>query len=142
MAYLSSKEIRCLRVLAERFQKNETLVHSSEKTLKALGLDNSEFSAVMRTLEALGAVELHESGDGEVGFVVTTAQSLQLVREIENKELKQKDAPDIVAQLQARARQNPVLAWIIIGALVLAMGLSMLDNLTSLVERIAGWLAR
>jgi hypothetical protein len=139
MAYVSAKEIHCLRLLAERFQKNDPLVFRNEETLKALGLDKSEYSPVMRTLGALGAVECRELGDGEVGPVVITAQSLQLVREIENKELTQKGPPDIVAQLQTRARQNPVLAWIIIGALVLAMGLSILDNLTSLIQRIAAW---
>ena len=50
-----------------------------------------------------------------------------------------KDPPDIVAQLQARARRNPWTAKIIVVGLALTAALSILTNLVALIERVIGW---
>ena len=142
MAHLSAKELACLKVIARWFSEGKDQQFASNETYRALGITAEEFTPIIRTMQLIGAVgNLDIRDEGVISFRAT-AYSLQLVRELERKRAAGTPAAHIVEQIQQRARRKPVLAWAIIGALVLTMVLSILVNLTSLIERIAAWLAR
>lgn len=142
MARLSDKELDCLKVIARWFSEGKGQQFLGDETYKELGITAQEFTPIIRTMEHIGAVDnLGTCEDGVISFR-PTAHSLQLVRELEQQRAAGTPPPDIVEQIEKRARRKPVLAWTIIAGLVLTMALSILDNLTSLIERIAAWLAR
>ena len=128
-----------MKVVSEWFQAGEVRLFREPDTLRAMGIDDTEFSPIVNTLEHIGAVqELGFMGADVVSFK-PAALSLQLVREIEQKQAVPVAPPDIVEQFQRRARQNPRLAWIIIVALVLTVALSMIENLFAIIQRIIEW---
>ena len=143
MARISDKELECLKVIARWFSEGKGQQHRGVETYEELGITAEEFTPIIRTMQLIGAVENLDQFD-DVGVVSfrPTAHSLQLVREWEQKRAAGTPAADIVEQIEKRARRNPVLAWSIIVTLVLTMVLSIFDNLTSLIERVAAWLAR
>lgn len=143
MARLSDKELECLKVIARWFSEGKRAQARGVKTYEALGITAEEFTPIIRTMELIGAVEKLDQYDreGVISFR-PTAYSLQLVRELEQQRAAGTPPPDIVEQIEKRARRKPVLAWTIIAALVLTMAISILDNLTSLMERVAAWMAK
>jgi type VI protein secretion system component VasF len=58
----------------------------------------------------------------------------QLDEQIENE--KRVAPPDIVEQLKARARRNPLTAWLIIVFLILALLIPLLNSLWELLGKI------
>jgi hypothetical protein len=140
MGYLSPRDIQCLRVIARWFLESKTLMFRNAQTLNELGVGEKEFSPIMRTLEQFGAVSLGHVDDGEVHTFQPLPGSLQVLREVESKEQAAKDPPDIVAQLQARARRNPWTARLIVVVLVLTAVCSIADSVTALIARIMEWI--
>lgn len=137
MAHLSAKELECLKVIARWFSEGKGLQCLGDETCEALGITAEEFSPIILTMQHIGAVDnlrFHEKG---VSCFRPTAYSLQLVRELEQQRAAGTPPPDIVEQIQQRARRKPLLAWAIIVGLVLTMVLSILSNVASLIERVA-----
>ncbi|MCX5653681.1 MAG: hypothetical protein NTY65_03395 [Planctomycetota bacterium] len=141
MVLLNNKEIECVKVVARWFSEGKGQQFMGPETYEALGITAEEFTPTILTLRQAGAVDNLGLDGHEVFSFRPTAYSVQIVRELDQQKATS-SPPDIVDQIKQRARRKPVLAWAIIGALVLTMVLSILDNLTSLIERIAGWLVK
>jgi len=139
MVFLNEKEIQCVKVVATWFSEGKGRQFLGPETYEALGITAEEFTPTILTLQQAGAVENLGLDGHEVFSFRPAAWSVQLVRELDRQKAAS-SPPDIVDQIEQRARRKPVVAWTIIVALVITMLLSILDNLTSLMQRIAGWL--
>lgn len=142
--HLSQREIRCLRVCAELFQDDGPHILVNAKNLEAMAIASEELGPMLRTFEGIGVVtSILESNTGPILSFTVSSMAVQLIREIDAREearkLEAARPPDFVAQLQARARQNPVLAWIIILGLALTGFFSLVNNIWATIERLVWW---
>jgi len=93
-------------------------------------------------MEKYGAIEAKHGLPHEPNYVALDftplCQSEQIVRQIDKQVENEKRAtpPDIVQQLQSRARQNPLTAWTIIIFITLALLVPLLNSLWELLEKI------
>ena len=134
----NEQEIKCIKLIAHWFEQNEKLVNP-EKAIKEMGIDNETYDVLMKKMEHIGAIEkdLHQIGNIRC-FVSLhpSARAVELSREIEAEKKSMETPVDIVEQLKARARRNPLTAWLIIIFIIIALLVPLLNSLWELLEKI------
>ena len=133
-------ETHLIKLLAEHsggaryeFIDDDELAHRS-------GLSSDRFHTALKALEGRGLIEERAmSGGSGKPSLAPAPRVLDLHREIQARHEAQRKAeqqpPDIVAQLQARARRHPVWARVIIVGLVAALVLPAIAALVTIIER-------
>jgi len=78
-------EIRCIRIIAEWFRENKSLVNRDE-AMKEFGVDNDRYDVLMKMMEHYGVVEKVESAMGKNGYAIVfwpSAYAEELAREFD-----------------------------------------------------------
>jgi hypothetical protein len=140
---LNEKEQTVLRTIAKYYGKGKNDI-DRHSAITELQISDSEYNTIMLLMENIGAIEAKHGLPHEPNYVALDFTPLcyseQLVREmdidiqIENK--KRAVPPDIIEQLKARARRNPLTAWLIIVILILALLIPLLNSLWELLGKI------
>ncbi len=134
---LNEEEQNCIRFLAKCFSDNKVFIQR-DWAIEQMRVDVNKYVTLIRTMEGLGAVyNVSNTSKGHASSFEISPKVLQLARQLDVEEQKAKAPPDVVEQLQARARQNPCLARLIIIFLILALLIPLLNSLWELLEKIA-----
>lgn len=134
---LNEEEQNCIRFLAKCFSDNKVYIQR-DWAIEQMGVDGNKYVTLIRTMEGLSAVyNVTDTSKGHASSFEILPKVLQLQRELDLEEERTKAPPDIVEQLQARARQNPWIARLIVIFLILAMLIPLLNSLWELLEKIA-----
>ena len=134
---LNEEEQNCIRFLAKCFAENRTLFIQRTWAMEQMEIDDDKYETLMRIMEEIGAIDrVSSSSSGYATAFQISPYVLQLQRELDLEEQKAKVPPDIVEQLEARVRQNPWTAGIIIIFLILALLIPLLNSLWELLEKI------
>jgi len=139
---LNEKEQKVLRTIAKWYGEGKNDIDRSS-AITELQISDSEYNTIMLLMGNIGAIEAKHGLPHEPNYVALDftplCHSEQLVRamdieiQIENK--KRAVPPDIIEQLKARARRNPLTAWLIIIILILALLIPLLNSLWELLEK-------
>ena len=138
---LNEKEQGVLRTIAKWYKEDKNDIDRNS-AITELQIGDSEYNTIMLLMENIGAIEAKHGLPHEPNYVALDFTPLcyseQLVRQINEQIENEKRAapPDIVQQLQSRARQNPLTAWTIIIFLILALLIQLLNNSWELWEKI------
>jgi hypothetical protein len=138
---LNVKEQGVLRTIAEWYREGKNDIDRTS-AMAELQISDSEYNTIMPLMEDIGAIEARHGLSHEPNYVALDFTPLcyseQLIRQIDEQIENEKRAtpPDIVQQLQSRARQNPLTAWTIIIVLILALLVQLLNNSWELLEKI------
>lgn len=140
---LNEKEQRVLRRISKWYREGKNDI-DRDSAIAELQISDSEYNTIMLLMQDIGAIEAKHGFPHEPNYVALDftplCHSEQLVRqmdtaiEIENK--KRAAPPDIVEQLESRARQNPWTARLIIMFLILALLIPLLNSLWELLEKL------
>jgi len=138
---LNEKEQEVLRTIAKWYREGKNDIDRNS-AIAELQITDSEYNTIMLLMEKYGAIEAKHGLPHEPNYVALDftplCQSEQIVRQIDKQVENEKRAtpPDIVQQLQSRARQNPLTAWTIIIFITLALLVPLLNSLWELLEKI------
>lgn len=136
---LNADEVACVKRMAELYKEGRTSVvfyEDLEETTKDIGLTMGNRDAVLGVMEQSRIIEgvQHVRGMRFCSFIIGP-QSLQVARAIEAAEDTKKEPRDIVAEVQQKANRHPFLAWLMIGSVVLAATLTIINQAAELLER-------
>jgi hypothetical protein len=138
---LNGKEQGVLRTIAKWFKEGKNDIDRNS-AMTELQISDSEYNTIMPLMEDIGAIEAKHGLPHEPNYVALDftplCRSEQLVRQLDEQIENEKRVapPDIVEQLKARARRNPLTAWLIIIFLILALLIPLLNSLWELLEKI------
>ena len=137
MARLTQGEVACVRFLGSRFEQGRQDIQSDE-IIQELGIDEGKYEPLIQTMEAVGACLVISSSDGIfAGLLSATVGAVQLCRELDANE-QAKESADIVEQVRARVRRNPVTAWAIIIVLAIGFLIPIINGAVELWEKLFG----
>ena len=134
----NENEIDSIRKLAACFEEGQTRRMTREWAKEQLGLDDTGYDTIMRTMEKIGAIEKVE-GSTRSGYATTfciSPNAVQLARQIAAQHQQAQVPPDIVAQFKQRLHRNPKTAIIVIIALGLAIFIPLLNILFEVLPKI------
>ncbi|HEV3261875.1 MAG TPA: hypothetical protein VG013_33805 [Gemmataceae bacterium] len=140
-AHLTGAEAGFVKRIADLYLKSEThIVSPSERgdLTEELGMTPENRQVVLAATEALGIVKdaAYDPGTGQFVFEITP-RAVQAARAIQWQEtVRKSESRDIVAELKSTAKANPVLAWAIIGFVILTAAVTMVNQVWQLVDRI------
>jgi hypothetical protein len=125
-------ETACIKKLAEMFEAGKTQFRSDSE----LDLPKKKREATIRTMEAQGFITgvFHDSTDPSFAFRITP-QAVQAAREIAEKEKEPKPSRNIVEEIKETAKGNRFLAWFVIGFIVLAAAVGLLNQSLELLSK-------
>jgi len=138
--YLSDDELKFLKLLAQWFEENRDLVGADE-AMEAIGLRSDPqgwacFEVLVKKMAGLGAIkEVHAADDKYATDFTPSHYAVQLCRQIEEQKRKE-SPPDIVDQIQARFRRNPVVAWTVVILLALTALVTLANQAFELWSRL------
>ncbi len=133
---LSEEEIKCVHTLAKWYEGGKKHV-GREEAMEELGVNNTKFDVLMRTMKDLGAIDkVSDSDQCEAIIIWPSPRAIQLARDADVQKQRAEAPPDIVEQLKKRVRQNPWTAWPIIIFFIFMLLISMLNNLLGLMRKI------
>lgn len=138
---LNGKEQGVLRTIAKWYREGKNDIDRNS-AMTELQISDSEYNTIMPLMEEIGAIEAKHGLPHEPNYVALDFTPLccseQLVRQLDEQIENEKRVapPDIVEQLKARARQNPLTAWLIIIILILVLLIPLLNSLWELLEKI------
>lgn len=134
----SENEIDSIRKLAACFEEGQTRRMTREWAKEQLGLDDTGYDTIMRTMEKIGAIEKVD-GSTRSGYATTfciSPYAVQLARQIAAQQQQAQVPPDIVDQFKQRLHRNPKTAIIVIIALGLAIFIPLLNSGIELVQKL------
>lgn len=138
---LNGKEQGVLRTIAKWYREGKNDIDRNS-AMTELQISDSEYNTIMLLMEYIGAIEAKHGLPHEPNYVALDFTPLcyseQLVRQLDEQIENEKRVapPDIVEQLKARARRNPLTAWLIIIFLILALLVQLLNSLWELLGKI------
>lgn len=120
---LNEMEMKCVKLLAEMFERGEVHVEANLSDLVAgdqPDVTPQKRAAVLETMQSIGVIEdAVDLGHVRYASFTITPKVVQVARAID-AELKERSEPeDIVEKITTAARNRPVIAWLIVGFLVL-----------------------
>ena len=143
---LNADEAACVKQLAERFERNQAVVTLSESTdrpgcyVDPLDLPAERREAILSLMEEMGViVEVEHASEIRFFSYSIGPRALQLVRMIAEHETRKEEPRDIVENVKTTVRGHPILAWLIIGFLVLTTLVTFLNQLLQLLKTL-GWM--
>lgn len=97
---LNEQEIKFLKLIAERFEKNKIFIERQE-VIKELQIDSDTYEVLVRKMLHLCAIEKIESNmrDGRYAAFRTSPRSVELVREIEAADNIEPKTPEILQKI-------------------------------------------
>lgn len=134
----NQNEIDCIKKLAACFEEGQTRRMTREWAKEQLGLDDTGYDTIMRTMETIGAIEKVD-GSTRSGYATTfciSSYSVQLARQIAAQQQQSQVPPDIVDQFKQRLHRNPKTAIIVIIGVVLAILIPLLNSGIELVQKL------
>ena len=133
---LNEEEQNCIRFLAKCFSDNKVYIQR-DWAIEQMGVDGNKYVTLIRTMEGLSAVyNVTDTSKGHASSFEILPKVLQLQRELDLEEERTKAPPDIVEQLKARARRNPLTAWLIIVFLAFALLVPLINQLWEFIDKI------
>ena len=143
---LNQTEIACVEKLAELLEKGECYVRADfidddddepAPQPNPLNVPPEKRAATLELMESMGVIAEveHASGLRFFSFRITS-KALQVVRAIKEEREKEKEPEDVVEQLKSTAKSKPILAWIIIGFVVLTAVVTFANQTIQLLEKI------
>lgn len=138
--HLTDQEKQCLRILSKLFSEGKDSVSNPRQALaeEGLRLEYQEFRVVMERMDGIGALRTKQSAlapEGQFILITISPKAVQLRRELERLDAQPSEPRDIVAEIKDTAKGNRLLAWFIIGFIVLTALVTFLNQLWQLLER-------
>jgi hypothetical protein len=128
MMILNADEKTCIRRLAELFERNQALVRD-KSVWESFGLSPERRIPFLTTMAELGViVNLSPTNTDQFRAFEITSKAVQITRELDEQEKKGKEPEDIVAKVQETARKHPVVAWVIIGFILLTAAITLVNQ--------------
>jgi len=135
---LNEQEMKCVELIAKWFEENQYFV-SRKEAIKEMGVDDNTYDVLMKRMEHIGAIENVTNvldAHGHAFSFRPSANSVELMREIDAQKKTMKAPVDIVEQLKKQIRQNPWTAWPIIIILGLAFLVPAINQSWELIMKI------
>jgi hypothetical protein len=139
MAHFNELEVKCIQVLANRFQRGEHFVGDFQEFVRELGVDERTYGPLMRTMAANGFISvMYQSDAGQAVAFDITAEAVQAAREVASQQVAAQAPKDIVEQVQTTLRQWKPTGWIIVAGLVILAVVTFVNQFWELLIKI-GW---
>jgi hypothetical protein len=139
---LNETEVQCIGLLYKWFMDNQ-IYQDREAVIAHLGISADTYVPLIRQMENLGVISpAHRDGEVAPTFMINPAIT-QVAREIESNRQEREDAvkhQDLVKQIKARMRQNPLVAWPILIILGVSFLATAINQVLDLIKKISGWL--
>lgn len=133
---LNEEELNCLNIIARWFKEDKKRM-DRDVAIKELGVAQEKYDSLIKTMEDIGALgKVHSVDQCYAVFIQPSPRAVQLAREAQLEKQRAEAPADIIEQLKTRVRQNPWTAWPVIIFLVLALLVSMVNNLLELIHKI------
>jgi hypothetical protein len=135
--YLDAEEQKCVRWIAQMFDKNERYINR-RAAMEALGANDQEYEKLMRRMASLGVLENVKYSSNQFALMFSPAAlSVDVVRELDQPR-PAAPPPDVVERIRARARSKPALAWIIVAIVAIVFLATGLNAIIDLWRKLLG----